>query len=171
LVVSAAALALAACAQGSVTTGARAAQVVRMQCPSADASQDEAQVLERATVLKVEPHFYWDRCFGIAKVTSTTLLVQRPAGVSVEQLEKDVQCASARTARVQGSASARDPYGLPGAWVDIEMKPEGDDLVITLQADSVPNNIRLLRQATAFAAAQHPGGLRASGQRNPFETN
>jgi hypothetical protein len=135
---------------------AREAKVERLQCASPDAARQDLRVLEGTTVLKVEPQHYWDLCLGISKITGTTLLVHGPPGVSAEQLARSLQCASARATLGHSDLAelARDPRGLPGPWMDIDVAPEGDNFAVTLRADTVSNNIQLLRRATACAAAQ-----------------
>jgi hypothetical protein len=155
---AAAGMALLSCAcTGSAPLNAKAAEVERRECTGAQASADELRVRQATTVLKVEPEHYWDLCFGIAKITGTRLLVRGPAGVSSEQLARNLQCASARASldREDPDGLPKDPYGLPGAWVDVDVAPEGENLAVTLRAESVSNNIRLFHRARAFAASQH----------------
>jgi hypothetical protein len=146
-----------ACA-ASVPPIAKAAKVEELECADAKARSDDVW-LQRATVLKVEPQYLWDTCSGTARVTGIKLLVRGPGGASRAQLTRMFQCASARATlgRVDPSRLPDDPYGFPGAWVDVDVSPEGDDLAVTLRADTVPNNIRLLHRAIAFAAEQRGG--------------
>jgi hypothetical protein len=155
---SAAGVALFVCAcMGGTPLSVKARSAENLECTGAAVPPGELRLRQSVTVLKVEPVHYWDLCFGISKITGTKLLVRAPTGVSSEQLSRSLQCASARAAlgRVDPGELPNDPYGLPGAWVDIDVTPEGNNFAVTLQADSVSHNILLLRRATAFAAAQH----------------
>ena len=149
------ALLLGACMEGVPLT-AKAATAERLECPSGAASPDDLRLRESMTVLKIEPEYWRNWCWGTSKVTGTKLLVRRPNGVSSEELARNLQCANAQAAlgRVEPAGLPNDPYGLPGAWVDIDVSPEQGNLAVTLRADSVSNNILLLRRATAFASAQ-----------------
>jgi hypothetical protein len=148
-------LLLCGCMQ-SAALATKAGSAEQLECTGATVSPDELRLRESMTVLKVERQVWWDWCYGIAKIEGTKLLVRPPVAMSSEQLSRNLQCASARAAlgRVDPGALPNDPYGLPGAWVDIDVNPEGDNFAVTLRADSVPHNILLLRRATAFAAAQ-----------------
>jgi hypothetical protein len=155
--VSVGALSLLLCAcTAPVTPAAKAAKVEKLDCGDANATASDLRA-RQATVLKIEPLYYWDLCFGIAKISGTKLVIQRPEGVSSAQMGRNLLCADARATLGHGEIGEppSDPYGLPGAWVDIDVSPEGDNLAVTLRADTVPNNIRLLRRVRAFAAAQH----------------
>jgi hypothetical protein len=145
----------------SVPPTAKAAKVEELECGPAKAQSDDVW-LRQATVLKVEPQYLWDTCSGTARVTGIKLLVRGPTGSSGAQLERMFQCASARATlgRVDPSRLPDDPYGFPGAWVDIDVNPEGNNLAVTLRADTVSNNIRLLHRAMAFMAEQRGGANR-----------
>jgi hypothetical protein len=140
----------------NVPATAKAAKLEQLECSDARIGSEDVRWLQEATVLKVEPMILWDTCAGTATVTGTKLLVRRPQGVSRGQLARMFQCASARATlgRVDPFRLPHDPYGFPGAWVDVDVNPEGDNVAVTLHADSVPNNIRLLHRATAFVSEQ-----------------
>src|SRR5580692_1464815 len=149
------AIVLSACA-GTAAPTATAAKVEQLECTSATLLPDDARLLRETRVLKVEPTYLHDTCAGTAEVTGAKLVVRPRSGVSAGQLARMLQCASARATlgRADPSRLPNDPYGFPGAWVDVDVTPDGDNFVVTLSANSVPNNIRLLRRATAFLAAQ-----------------
>jgi hypothetical protein len=67
-----------------------------------------------------------------------------------------LQCHSARVAlgRPEGVALPNDPFVLPEAWLDIDVKEEEGNFVATVSADTVADNLRVLQRAQAFAAAQ-----------------
>jgi hypothetical protein len=148
-----------ACVQSGPPPTARAEKVEELECAAA---RSDDVWLQQATVLKMEPQYLWDTCSGTARVTGVKLLVRSPAGASRAQLIRMFHCASARATlgRVDPSRVPNDPYGFPGAWVDVDVDPEGDNLSVTLRADTVPNNIRLLHRALAFVAEQRAGANR-----------
>jgi hypothetical protein len=39
---------------------------------------------------------------------------------------------------------------IPNGWLDIDVKRSGNDLAITLSAESVPKNIQMLRRTRAL---------------------
>jgi hypothetical protein len=150
-----------ACVQSVPPPTARAEKVEELECAEAKARSDDVW-LQQATVLKVEPQYLWDTCAGTARVTGVKLLVRGPGRASRAQLVSMFHCASARATlgRVDLSRASNDPYGFPGACVDVDVDPEGDNLSVTLRADTVSNNIRLLHRALAFVAEQRAGANR-----------
>jgi len=135
---------------------AKAANVDEYQCSGAEGSPVDLQVAQAAMVLDVEPLYLHDTCAGTAQVAGTKLLLRRPTGASTEQVAQVIRCASARATlgRVDPSKFPNNIFGLPGAWVDVDVTGEGDHLAVTLRADSIPHNIQLLRRASAFFAAE-----------------
>jgi hypothetical protein len=69
-----------------------------------------------------------------------------------------------------GGSEADDPYAMPDERIDIETKLDAGRLAITLSADTVAKNIRLLRRTKMFARthltpnAQSTSGMSPVGQ-------
>jgi hypothetical protein len=115
-------------------------------------------MLETTTVLRAEPlysHIITGKNNAEERVSGAKLLIRPPAGVSAERLTRTLQCHSARVllGQVDRSQFPDDPYFLPDAWLDIDVKPEAGNYAVTLQADSVSRNLQVLSQASAFAGA------------------
>jgi hypothetical protein len=138
---------------GSVSDQAKHAE--RLQCDAATA-QDDLRVVQATPVLEVEGR-YSSHESGIGKVTATRIVLRPPQGVSADQLTRILQCHNARVVlgRADASQLPNDPFTLPDTWIDIDVKTEEGNYVAVISADTVANNLRVLRRAQAFAAAQH----------------
>jgi hypothetical protein len=144
----------AACA-GKVAPAAKAASVERLQCERGAAGED-VRLLQSTAVLSARPlysHVITGKNDSEERVTGAQLLVRPPEGVSAERLTRVLQCHSAQVllGQVDSSRFADDPYWLPDAWLDIDVKPEGGNFAVVLRADSVPDGLKVLHRATAFA--------------------
>lgn len=152
----------AACLAAACTTGqtpvAKAAAVEQLQCEPSSAS-DSVGVLQRTTVLSAGPlysHVRTGKDDSEDRVTGAKLIVRAPEGVSAEKLTRLLQCHSAQVllGQVDTSKFSNDPYSLPNAWVDIDVKGADGNYTIVLRADSVSEGLNVLHRATAFADAQ-----------------
>lgn len=145
----------AACA-GKVPPTAKAASVERMQCDRTATGGDDVRLLQSTTVLSAKPlysHVITGKNDSEERVTGAQLTVRPPEGVSAERLTRVIQCHSAQVllGQVDSSRFADDPYWLPDAWLDIEVKPDNGNYAVVLRADSVPDGLKVLHRATAFA--------------------
>lgn len=116
------------------------------------------------TVLKAESSCHLEYCAGGGQVYGVKLVVSQPA-LSAEQLARVLQCHEAR-AFLAGPRLAHadsDPFWLPDSWVDIVVKPDGGQFVVSLVGQSVADNLRILHRATAFAAASGFAANRLNG--------
>jgi hypothetical protein len=139
------------------TPEVRAARVERMQCTDAQAT-GELSILQNTAVLSAEPTYFYPTTAGASgggTVTGAKLLVRPPPGVSSLDMTRALQCHSAKMllGQVDPATFRDDPYSLPGAWVDIDVKPEGGNLAVRVTADRVPENLALVHRAMAFADA------------------
>jgi hypothetical protein len=142
----------------------RAASVERLQCEDSKSPQDDVQLLQSARVLYVEPKMMYASGQVVAKVTGARIVLRPPDGVTSDRLSRILQCHGARAflRHTDPAKVPHDPYFLPDAWVSIDVKAEGGNYVAVLEADTITNNLRVLRQANEFAAAQRgatPSGL------------
>jgi hypothetical protein len=145
------------CSQGASPI-VRAASVEQAQCGDATSVREDLAIVGDTTVLSVEPTYVVDTCWGTWQVSGTKMLMSPPTGVSPERLARALQCHGARALLRRADASmVDDPYGSPDGWVGIDTTPAADRLAVTLRADSVSRNVRLLRRAKAFAALHRPG--------------
>jgi hypothetical protein len=134
---------------------AKATQVEQMECSSKGNASDDLRLLQSATVLKAEPVYsrVHTNAMDEGLVSGARLVIRPPQGVSADRLNQMLQCHSAGVllGQIDRSKFPDDPYWLPNAWLDIDVKPEGDNFVVTLSANSVARNLQVLRRATAFA--------------------
>jgi hypothetical protein len=150
----------AACA-GKVPPAAKAASVERMQCERGAAAGEDMKLLQSTRVLSARPlysHVITGKNDTEDRVTGAQLLVRPPDDVSAERLTRILQCHSAQIllGQVDSARFADDPYWLPDAWLDIEVKPESGNFAVVLRADSVPDGLKVLHRATAFAESHRP---------------
>jgi hypothetical protein len=143
---------LAACA-GQPRPTVRAAQVEQAQCVGP--ASDDLSVLHSVTVVGARPIYSHVHTNGNDedRVSGAELVIRAPDGVTSEKLARVLQCHSARVllGQVDPSVLPDDPYWLPDAWVDIDVKSAGGNFSVTLQADSIAKNLQVLSRATAFA--------------------
>jgi len=134
----------------------RAASVERLQCEDSKSPQDDVQLLQSLRVLYVEPKYMYNSGQVVAKVTGARIVLRPPDGVTSDRLTRILQCHGARAflRHVDPAQVPHDPYFLPDAWVSIDVKAEGGNYVAVLESDTITNNLRVLRQANDFAAAQ-----------------
>jgi hypothetical protein len=154
-----------ACVSEAPTPAARAANVERLQCSGARESQEDLRILQTTTVVSAEPTYFpmtTGGASGAGTITGAKLVVRAPEGVSSIDLARALQCHSARTllGQVDSASISDDPYSLPDAWVDIDVKPEGSLLAVRVTADRVPQNLALLHRAMAYADAHRAPGTR-----------
>jgi hypothetical protein len=144
-----------ACASSPPPT-AKAAGIERMQCDGTATAQDEVMLLRSTAVLRFEPiysHVMTANNNDEQRVNGAKLLVRPPKGLTAEQLTRILQCHSARVllGQVSGSAVPNDPYWLPDAWVNIDVRPDLGNFAVTLSADSVRENLEVLGRAHHYA--------------------
>jgi hypothetical protein len=131
---------------------AKAAQVERDQCAT---GADQAVALMRSmTVLRSEAiysHFRTGNNNSEERVSGAKLVVRPPSGITADQLTRALQCHSARVLLGQAAGVQDDPTSLPNSWVDIDVQAEHGNFAVTLTADSVRENLQVLRRATKYA--------------------
>ncbi len=161
LVAAGLALGGTACA-AKVTPTAKAASVEQLQCDRRAPGED-VRLLQGTTVLGASPlysHVISGKNDSEDRVTGAKLLVRPPEGVSPERLTRVLQCHSAKAllGQIDTSAYASDPYWLPDAWLDIQVKPENGNYEVVLRAESIPDGLEVLHRATAFAESHRNVG-------------
>jgi hypothetical protein len=146
------------CAQG-VSLPARAATMESAECRDALPAPEELGEIERMTVLAARPACHLNYCSGVFQVMGVKLVVRPPHGVTQEQFARTLRCHNLHVldGAVDASRIPDDPYGLVDSWLDIDVKTEDGNFVVTLNGDRVSDNLRILHRATAFAAAHGPG--------------
>ncbi|HEV3192517.1 MAG TPA: hypothetical protein VGY54_18535 [Polyangiaceae bacterium] len=147
------------------TLSAKAADVEQLQCTDAKPSQSEMQVFQTMTVIRVDGQYSYHSS-GVGKVVGTRIVVRPPEGISTERMTRILQChgAQALLGHIDPSQVSNDPYWLPDAWVEIDVKSEAGNYVAFLTTDTVSDNLRIMRRATAFAAAHSSGAAHSALQ-------
>jgi hypothetical protein len=133
---------------------AKAAQLEQAEC-SPTAAHDDLRLLQSARVLKAEPvyaHVHTNDT-DEERVDGARLVISAPDGVSAERLAQTLQChsAAALLGQIDSSKFSNDPTWLPNAWLDIDVRPQGENFAVTLSANTVARNLKVLQRATAFA--------------------
>jgi hypothetical protein len=130
------------------------ARVARSPCKDPKSWRDNLQILQPNNVLGVEAHYWRNTCDGTAQVMGTRVLVRRPEDSSLAALSWMLQCGGSRVflGAADPSQSSTGPRWLPDGWLDIEVKPDGGNFVVTLSADSVPKNIQLFHRTAELVS-------------------
>jgi hypothetical protein len=150
--VAAGAFTMVACAS-SPPPMAKAAGIEHAQCDASVAAQDS--LVSSTRVLAVQPLYshVMTSYSSEERVSGAKLLIRPPAGVSAEEMTRILQCHSAREwlGKVNPDAVKSDPYWLPEAWVNIDVKPEDGNFAVTISADSVHDNLQVFGRANHYA--------------------
>lgn len=146
---------LAAACTSTPLPAAKAAGVARdQQC---DETQSGLALLRSTTVIRIDPVYSHVMTGDNSeeRVNGAKLLVRPPQGLSADQMARVLQCHSASVllGQVSPSAIPNDPYWLPNSWVDIHVTPEDGNFAVTLSADTVTDNLRLLSRANRYGDA------------------
>jgi len=149
------ALAIAPACTSAPLPAARAAGLERLD-HCAGTTGDGVALLRSTKVLSIDPmysHVLTASNGSENRVDGAKLLVQPPKGISPEQMDRLLECHSAAVllGQVDGSAIPNDPYWLPNSWVNIDVKPQGANFAVTLTADSIRENLQVLRHAKNYA--------------------
>jgi hypothetical protein len=142
-----AAAALVGC--GDQAPPARTATVAEPGCPSAEAWRNELEQLRPAAVRSVEGHMFWNTCAGTAAVAGTKLVLRSDA-IGSDERDRLLLCRRARIFLPSVQS------WLPDGWVDIDVEPVEGGVALSLSAESVPKNIRLLHDLRAFVIGRPP---------------
>jgi len=153
--------ALAVACASTLPPAAKAAQIERIQCESGAAAQI-APAIRSVKVIEAAPLYsYMASNAGdndLKVVDGARIVVRPPEGMTADQLSRTLQCHSAQVLLGEQAALAADPFWLAGSWLNIDVKPESGNYVITLEADTVAANLKVAAQAKEFAKAQPLAG-------------
>jgi hypothetical protein len=138
---------------------ARAVSMEANECRDALPAEEEARTLESIRVLEVRPKFHQDACNGACTVYGVYLVVRPPAGLGPERLAQILRCHNLRVLDGQADATGipNDPYGLLDSWLEIDVKLDAGNYLVTLVGDHVSDTLRILQRAKAYAAAHGAG--------------
>jgi hypothetical protein len=148
-------ISVAAACTSSPLPAAKAAGVAHdQQC---DDTENGLALLRSTTVIRIDPVYSHVMTADNSeeRVNGAKLLVRPPDGLTADQMARVLQCHSANVllGQVSPSAIANDPYWLPNSWVDIHVAPENGNFAVTLTADSVTDNLRVLSRANRYGDA------------------
>jgi hypothetical protein len=137
---------------------ARAATMESVECRDTAPAQEELGEVERMTVLTARPACHLNYCSGVFQVMGVKLVVRPPEGATLDQFARTLRCHNLRAldGALDASRIPDDPYTLTDSWLDIDVKAEGGNYVVTLNGDRVSDNLRILHRAQAFAATHGP---------------
>ena len=140
---------------------ARAASMEANECREALPAEEEARALESIRVLAVRPKFHQNACNGVCTVWGVYLIVLPPGGVDLERFGRMLRCHNLRVldGEVDASRIPNDPYGLRDSWLEIDVKLDAGNYVVTLVGDHVSDTLHILQRAKAYAAAHGAGTL------------
>jgi hypothetical protein len=96
-------------------------------------------------IVGLRPKHIVDTCSATSQAAGTTLVLH-PGNASDPWIQMR-RCPSARVFFGGGD----DDSWIPDGWVDLDVRPEGDGVAVTISADSVSKNIKLLQRTAAFA--------------------
>lgn len=137
---------------------ARAASMVAYECRDALPAEEEARAIESIRVLAARPKFHQNACNGVCTVYGVYLVVRPPGGVDPGRFARTLRCHNLRVldGEVDASRIPNDPYGLRDSWLEIDVKLDAGNYLVTLVGDRVSDNLRILQRAKAYAAAHGP---------------
>jgi hypothetical protein len=137
----------------------QAAEVERTQCDSGAVAEG---VIRSVKVIEAEPLYSYSASNAgdndLKIVEGAKIVVRPPEGVSADKLLRILQCHSAQVLLGQRANVATDPFWLPGTWLNIDVKPEHGNYAVTLEADTVRDNLKVAAHAMAFGKAQALAG-------------
>ena len=119
-----------------------------------ESEQQAAPALTSSLVETVEPAYSTvpsgnDRAI---RLRGARLHLRPALNVSAEALQRTLECHQARVTLGAATATADDPYVLPGAWLDIDVDSSGDGLVAAVLVDHFEDARRVLDRARTFAS-------------------
>jgi hypothetical protein len=152
---------LAGACAAPVALPVRAASMEAHECRDALPAEEEARAVESMRVLEARPKFHQNACNGACTVWGVYLLVRPPGGVDPERFTQMLRCHNLRVldGEVDASRIPNDPYGLRDSWLEIDVKLEAGNYLVTLVGDHVSDTLRILQRARAYSAAHGAGAL------------
>jgi hypothetical protein len=148
-----------ACAEApslSISTAALA----QNPCGDAKAWRDDLHILQPKAVLGIEPHYTRNTCDGTTQIIGTQIVMRRLEDSSSAALSRMLRCGPSRVlvGKDDPSMPSTSSLWLPDGWLDIGVKPDGGNFLVTLSAESVPKNIQLFHRTVDFLGARGAAG-------------
>jgi hypothetical protein len=142
--------------QGSRTPADQAAFMEKTRC-SGDDEATLAPVLSGSAIMGVQPLY---SNVGSAKngpepqLRGASVKVAALPGMTPELLDRELECHCAKVTLGLVAAAADDPFSLPGASIDIDVRPAKDAFEVAVAAYSTDDAHKILDRANAFAKAK-----------------
>jgi hypothetical protein len=157
-------VALGAWSCASVAPTTKAAEVEQLQCDASTGDIADLRMIAEMTVLAVHPVYSYvhTATTGTDKVVvGAELLIRPPEAIDSQRVLRILQCHSARAVlgKLDPSMFPSDPFWLAGAWLEIGLAPEAGNLGVTVQAESIHENLEVLARARAFATTHKSRAL------------
>jgi hypothetical protein len=151
---------LAGACAGAASRNTSTAAVAQNPCRDADVWREDLRILEPKLVVHIEPHYTRNTCDGTTQVIGTQVVLRPPSASSSAALSRMLRCVFSRVliGELNPARPSAASLWLPDGWLDIEVKPDGGDFLVTLSAESVPKNIQLFHRTTDFLGAHAPPG-------------
>jgi hypothetical protein len=147
-------LLMSACAGGRVSPPASVATVLKGSCKDPREWQDDIGAVEHGVPANVEGQYIRNTCDGTTQVSGTEVHIRRP--VPSPALDWMLRCRASRVVVGREALPAPTSVWLPEGLVDISVTAHGPDVIVTLQGESVPKNIQLLRRTIARIDGARP---------------
>jgi hypothetical protein len=129
----------------------------RTRCSADDDEKALAQVLTGAALQSVHP-LYSATSYGKTGMGSdlrgAVVAVAAPAGVTDVWLDRALECHSARATLGRLPTESSDPFWLPGASVDIDVRSAKDSFEVMISGYSTDDAAKIFARAEAFAKAK-----------------
>ncbi len=132
----------------------RAREVAPRCARQADAA--DAGLLSPSLVESVEPAYSVvasgnDR---LVHLRGARLRLRPLPGVSVEAIQRALECHQVRVTMGTEGELPSDPYVLPGAWLDVTVESVGDGFLAAVRADGFDRAQSVLDRARGFVASR-----------------
>jgi hypothetical protein len=149
-----------ACAETS-SPRLSAAAIAQNPCRDAHAWRDDLRILEPKSVVGIEPHYTRNTCDGTTQVIGTQIVMRRPENSSSAALSRMLRCGASRVlvGKDDPSIPSTSSLWLPDGWLDVVVKPDGANFLVTLSSESIPKNIQLFHRTTDFLGVRGPEGV------------
>jgi len=151
---------LAGACAGAASRSTSIAAVPQNPCRDANVWREDLRILEPKLVVHIEPHYTRNTCDGTTQVIGTQVVLRSPSDSASAALSRMLRCGFSRVLIGTPNPASLSPTSLwlPDGWLDIEVKPDGGNFLITLSAESVPKNIQLFHRTTDFLGARGTAG-------------
>jgi len=157
--IAACAMACGSSSQGVRSPADRAAFMERTRCGADDDDKTVGPVLAGTAVVGVQPLYSnqgTSKSGTQSELRGAMVSVSALPGVTAEWLDRALECHAAKAMLGHVQASD-DPFWLPDASLDVDVRSAKDGFEISVAAFSPDDARRVLARATAFAGSKASG--------------